>query len=464
MSTIIKIADRSKRSCDRKLTELFPLSIAQRSVWFNQIREGYNPVYNLGLSVLLEDSVDESLLEKAINLTIERYDILRLVMHSADGSPFQRILPELKISLPVIDLSGTPNAESAAETHIKREFQKSFHLEGSPLFSFQLIRVSASRSYWLHRYHQLITDSVDGGAICRTIMSTYNILLLGKAVLDAPVSSYRQLIMEEAEYMASKIFLRDSEYWREKLFLLPPPLFPPAPASDLFSALSEQIIWQVDRVLFKQAKDYARAAGCTIRHFILALISCCVARVSGESEVLIGAISGDVNFAPRRKTTGIFSSETPLRVSVDHERPFGDLLKSISSELRLCYKHRRFPISEINRYANLSTSGRSSLRDISVSFNNRRLGPCFGNLRPTTRRLIPGSGQTPLVISVNDYYASDNVSIVFEFHPGRVDIEAVKIIQARLAALLNSILTEPGIPIKQLSLLSPLYSGFQSRE
>src|SRR5262249_11464761 len=159
-----------------------------------------------------------------------------------------------------------------------------------------------------------------------------------------------------------------------KFSALPTPLFPESSTSGSSSTPmpNGEIVWRFEHHLFNQVKEYVRAAGCTIQHFMLALVSCYFARVSGKTDIVIGVHITNRRSAIRKKAVGMFSSILPLRISVNPERRFDDLLKTISSELRRCSRYGRLPIPEINRCANLSSSGRGSLYDISVSFNNPR--------------------------------------------------------------------------------------------
>src|SRR5262249_20538420 len=193
----------------------------------------------------------------------------------------------------------------------------------------------------------------------------------------------------------------------------------------------EEVVWQIERRLFNQAKEYAWAARCTMRHFMLALVSCYFARVSGETDIVIGVPIYNLHSAARKKHVGMLASMLPLRITVDPEQRFNDLLKTISSELHRCYKYQRLPILEINRCANLSSSGRKSLYDVSVSFDAFAFNSFFGGLQPKVSRMHSGFAQTPVAISVNDPHESDGVLVVFEFNPGCLNFNEAKNIRDR---------------------------------
>src|SRR5262249_26154183 len=265
---------------------------------------------SIGLSVLIDGPFDLSRLKEAINIIVKQNEAMRLVLHCSGDVPSQRILPEIDVSLPVIDFSGVAQADSAALAYIEQEFQKPFQLEDSILFSFQVIRVSVARSYWLHRYHRLVTDSAGVRSIYNAVVSTYNQLLSGRIKIDSPIPSYRRSVAEEMEYLVSERFQRDRKFWQSKFSALPTPLFPESSTSGSSSTPmpNGEIVWRFEHHLFNQVKEYVRAAGCTIQHFMLALVSCYFARVSGKTDIVIGVHITNRRSAIRKKAVGMFSS------------------------------------------------------------------------------------------------------------------------------------------------------------
>ncbi|HKX32688.1 MAG TPA: condensation domain-containing protein, partial [Blastocatellia bacterium] len=456
MSTSNRAAGYPILNLDQVETGLFPLSASQQGVWFDQIYYRDLPMYNMGGKLLIEGPVDASLLKESINIVVGQNEALRLVLREVNGRPLQQVSPVAEVPLPVVDLSAEPDPEAAARDYLKREFQRPFQLEDGLLFSFQLVRVSPGRSYWLQRYHHLIADGFSVQLICQAVAAVYNRLLAGEPAIDSPVPSYRQYIDEEAEYQASERFQRDRTFWQERFSAPPAPLFPPSANSGSAPGPSGEVVWRIERRRFNEAAEYARAVGCTMPHFMLALVGGYFARISGEPELVIGVPIHNRHSPSQKRTVGMFASVLPLRIAVDPEGRFGDLMKTISAELRRCYKHQRLPITEINRFANLPAGGRKSLYDVSVAFDRFTFDYPLGGHRTEPQRMCSGFGQTPLAISVTEYDQQDEVLVVFEFNSNCLALDEAQRIQARMNLLLDSILAEPDLPLKRLPLLSPL--------
>ena len=82
-----------------------PLSFAQQRLWFLDQLEPDNPLYNIPLAVRLSGALDVESLKRALNEIIQRHEVLRTRYSWKTTCPVQVIADEVKIDVPIADLS-----------------------------------------------------------------------------------------------------------------------------------------------------------------------------------------------------------------------------------------------------------------------------------------------------------------------------------------------------------------------
>ena len=83
----------------------FPLSFAQRRLWFLDQFEPNTALYNIPLALRLDGALDTGALQRALSEIVRRHQVLRARFAAQDGEPYQVIADAGLIDLPVTDLT-----------------------------------------------------------------------------------------------------------------------------------------------------------------------------------------------------------------------------------------------------------------------------------------------------------------------------------------------------------------------
>src|ERR1041384_1072660 len=95
--------------------DYYPLSFAQRRLWFlDQLAPGI-PLYNVPSAMRFRHRLDLKALEKAYSEIVSRHTSLRTTFSAREGEPVQVVAPASQQLLTVIDLSELPSAERERE-------------------------------------------------------------------------------------------------------------------------------------------------------------------------------------------------------------------------------------------------------------------------------------------------------------------------------------------------------------
>ena len=431
----------------------FELTSPQQGIWFDQIANPELPYYNIGMVLEIKGELDLPLFEKALQLIVDRHESLRLVFNVQGANIRQRVVPYVKAKLSVVEFSGEQACEEQVKAYLQDAFRQPFSLLGEVLWEARLVRCGPDRYYFQHRYHHLICDGVTVYLLTHAVADAYNGLLRDDH--NPPQgNSYLSFLAEDRAYVESTRFERDKAFWNELYAELPPPLLQPrvAVADNRIapSALSQMMI---PRVLFNDLARFANGKGLSLPHVFMSIISTYFCRTTGVDSIVIGMPVHNRTTAYQKNTAGMFSSLNPIRLEVDPQASFLELMQTTSARLRRSYRHQRFPIAELNRNLKLSQAGRRQLFDLSLSFESLDGDLLFGDSPTEVFPQYSGYERLPLAMFVCDYNPNEDVYLDFNFNTAFFTLEEVQQIQTRILSMLTHVVERHDTPVSHFPIM-----------
>jgi Condensation domain len=83
-----------------------PTSLAQQRIWFIEQLVPGTALHHLRAQFAVCGELDPVALERAVNAVIDRHDVLRTRFRVVDGVPAQEVLPEARVAVRQLDVSG----------------------------------------------------------------------------------------------------------------------------------------------------------------------------------------------------------------------------------------------------------------------------------------------------------------------------------------------------------------------
>ncbi len=197
-----------------------PLSFAQQRLWFlEQWEGGGGALYNVAQGWWLSGEVEVERLRNAFAQLISRHEALRTEFVSEQGQPLQRVVAQVAVELPVIDLRalGQVSAEQARARALelaREQVRLGFALEYAPLLRLVLIRIAPSAHLLVLVMHHIVSDGWSMGVFYRELCALY-----GGA--DAPPSAlpvqYPDYALWQRAQLQGAALERELAYWRQQL-------------------------------------------------------------------------------------------------------------------------------------------------------------------------------------------------------------------------------------------------------
>ena len=435
-------------------TPLYPLTLAQRDIWIDQILHGDTPLYNIGGHVHLPGPLDIDRLRQSIQLLTQKHDSLRLQLTKSrdeNGIPQQTSVPSLEVEVPLHDFRGEAEPLKAARRWMQQRFVQPFTLEGQPLFRYDLIRVADENHYWLIQYHHLIIDGWGIALLNRSLAELYTALSQGRAP-DLQSPSYLDHVADAQSYLQSEQYGNHRSYWLQRYDSVPDPLLT-SRTPDKGLAASDCYTVPLSRDLYQQLGILAKQYQASTFHVIIGALALYFTRTQGRDEFVIGLPVLNRSKAAFKNTAGPFTGVIPTRLQVKADASFGELLRGIAQTLRADYRRQRFPIGEINRAVKPATQ-HHQLYDIGLSYESHDYDAKFDTITSHSEPLLHGWEQTPLMLYVREFHAQADVNWDFVANRAYFSSQEIERLQGHLVSLLATLLTRAETPMWQLSLLS----------
>ncbi|HIP70970.1 MAG TPA: amino acid adenylation domain-containing protein, partial [Anaerolineae bacterium] len=266
-------------------TAEMPLSFAQQRLWFLDQLEPGSPFYNIPEALRLTGVLDTGVLERALNEIVRRHEILRTTFPMTDGRPYQHILPELTIPLPVADLRHLPEGEreAAAQRLANEEAQRPFNLVSGPLLRGKLIRLADDDWLILLTLHHIIGDDWSTSVLIQEVAVLYEAFGHGRfsPLPELPIQ-YADYAHWQRHWLQGEVLAEQLDYWKTQLADSPAQLNLPTdrPRPPVQTFAGDYISFSLPADLSQQIRELCRAEGITPFMFLLVAFQTLLSRYS----------------------------------------------------------------------------------------------------------------------------------------------------------------------------------------
>ncbi len=334
----------------RSNQEKSPLSFAQQRLWFLEQLEPGSPVYHIPAAFRLRGVVESAVLQTSLNQLAQRHESLRTVFVAEDGTPFQKVLPEMDLPLKRVDLRDAANREAGAEKQLFAETQRPFNLQTGPLFRTTIFQLADDDFIILFMMHHIISDGWSMGVLFGELTAVYNATLHHESanLPDLPIQ-YADFADWQRGWLQGDVLAEQINYWKDHLHgapsLLELPLDKPRPNSKTFVGQRQPVT--LGKPIADGLQALARQEGATLFMAALAAFKVLLARYTGQESVVVGSPVANRNRAEIEGLVGFFVNTLALHTDVGGAPTFRQLLARVKEAALGAYDHQDVPFEKL---------------------------------------------------------------------------------------------------------------------
>ncbi|HLX47121.1 MAG TPA: amino acid adenylation domain-containing protein [Streptosporangiaceae bacterium] len=463
------------------------MSHAQQRLWFLHQLDPLDPAYNIPIAVEFNGSLDPGALRCAVFAVTRRHEVLRATFRSVQGRPAQSATrgptPHEPIPVAMADLSwlSSQAASQLAGESLRAAAAEPFQLADGQPARWALLRLARDRHILLLVVHHIVFDGGSLPVLAAELEACYLAARGGRPAGFAPLplryTEFARMQRAQHDQGAGEAGLR---YWREQLAGAPGRLSVLTPGvvtggagggtagaglagagpagAGLAGAGPVCARLGLDRTAVGSLTSLARRHRCTPHIVFLTVLAVALARISGDTDVVLGVPVGIRDEPGSGALIGLFVNLLPLRARLAGDPAFSEALRRVRSAALDAFDHRAVPFERlVQELGPTRDAVTSPFFQVLVTYQRM---PPLPRLPGVTARLIdvpPAAAKYELSITVTE--AQDTADVLLEAAPGACDAVALGGLARALGVLIDAAAAAPEARLSRL----PLVAGAERR-
>ncbi|AOW99701.1 hypothetical protein BJP34_09735 [Moorena producens PAL-8-15-08-1] len=329
-----------------------PLSFSQERLWFLDQLEGSTAPYIQQGAMEISGNLNIPVLQQAFCEIIRRHEVFRTRFHSVNGIPMQVIVSDTALEISVVDLKHLPKTQQKTEIkqYAQIQGQTPFNLSEDLLLRVSLLQVSQQDFIMLVTMHHIVTDVWSGGILVEELSVLYEAYSQGKPSPLSEVSiQYADFASWQRQWLSAELQHKQLEYWKQQLAnapaLLQLPIDKSRPPIQTYEGNIQT--FAVGQHLTKQLQELSQHSETTLFMTTFAVFAVFLFRYSAQNDMVIGSLIANRNYSEVESLIGFFANTLPLRMNLQGNLSFEQLLRQVRQVTLSAYAHQDVPFEQV---------------------------------------------------------------------------------------------------------------------
>ena len=443
----------------RKRTETPSLSFSQTRMWLlDQLNPG-NPAYNRPSNLQLLGKLNVAALEQSLNEIVHRHQVLRTSFPAKNGQPVQEIAPNLRVTLPVVNLS---HLSSEARNHevqklAVEEAQRPFELSQLPLIRATLLKLEQKEHILLLTMHHIIFDGWSMGVLLQELTKIYQAFSQKKrSPLPELAIQYADFAYWQRQRLQGKKLESQLDYWKQELKgnlpVLELPTDRPRAAIQTHNGAREYLL--LPENLSVSLLALSKQERVTLFMTLLAAFQVLLYRYTGQEDIIVGSPVAGRESLETEQLIGVFINTIVLRSRLEKDLTFQQLLQKVKETALAAYANQNLPFEKLIEELRPERDW-SHTPLFQVLFQLRsHVRETWKVADLTVRDFQRDMGIAQFDLSLDMVEGAAGLSCVFQYNSDLFDSSTIKCMAGNFQTLLEGIVAHPEQNIAKLPILT----------
>lgn len=384
----------------------YPVSSGQKRQYIlNQISPD-NVSYNMPCICEVTGDIQDERIEKIFQNIVSRHEVFR--------TRFQIIDNEIKQLVEDSSAFHVTYGEVAREdiTKLVDEFIRPFDLSKSPLLRVGYYEIKGEGKHLLLMdMHHIISDGKSMEVLVRELGDLY----LNKEIPQLTMQ-YKDFACWQHDFLAGEGIKKQEAFWvhqledeRFRTNVLNMPCDFPRPK--VMSFEGETIDFILEEEYVSHLKKFAALKGTTVYIVLLTIYSMLLHLYTEQKEFIVGSLISSRHFAQADKTIGLFTNYLPLKMNINQELSFEELLEKVNETTIQAFDNQDYPFEMIVEKLNANKDlSRNPIFDTMLILHNQGKQKVEINLGAVQLKMLDYHKQsTTLDLKTDVYMREDGV-------------------------------------------------------
>jgi len=441
----------------------FPLSFSQRRLWLVEQITEHSAQNNIPMAFKVNGPFDLLLAKSAMAHIVQRHEVLRTVYRHKNDDPVQVVIDDFDLPFFSVDLQHLKGDELRLkiQKYCQKDAAQAFDLSGDLMIRAGWLQCPTvdgkAQGILLFNMHHIASDGWSLGILMREFVTFYDAGRTGKQTgLQSLTIQYADYANWQQQHLGEQALAAQLDYWQSQLVDSPSVHSLPLDHERPVHTSYEGDLYDVSlpESLAQQLLSLAKTEQVTPFMLMHGAFSLLMARLSQNSDILIGTPVANRRHSAVNPLIGFFVNTLVLRTQVDKSLTFGQYLEQVKKVNLDAQSNQDVPFEQVLEHCDVSRSQQySPLFQVMLTMNNNEQS----NDSPAEldfQQLPNQHAAEKFDLTLRARLDEVGCSLSWSFKTALFDKASIVRFHQHFVTLLHNILASPEAPVTQISYLS----------